>query len=401
MPEQKEDRRLLSDIVGDIVASGIAFTDIHVESGMPVMLRQSGYEWVPAKINGNEVVVEHTLITGFLNAVFTGTERTPMSNERCAWKETLHQKGSLHPAVNLSKLAGEGGDLVSYRMRCTVQKQMMGEAIGLVLRPVPEVPESLRILGLPVQVERMVKASHRGLIIVTGPTGSGKSTTMAAMVGELNRTRSGNIITIEDPVECVHERDKCIINQREIGVDVNSFADGVRDALRFVPDVILIGEIRDAETMRQAVRATESGHLVLASMHAPSSVSAIRKMLAYLSDAQGDMQSLAYLLVGVVAQALVRDKAGTGKNHLASEFLDCRDDRVMKAIIESSMGDASYRSLATLEKQLVSGEVRDCALPMVDSLKRLIENGQIDAAAAASIVTTNEEKDIILKLARK
>jgi Tfp pilus assembly pilus retraction ATPase PilT len=247
----------------------------------------------------------------------------------------------------------------------------------------------------------MLKASYRGMIIVTGPTGSGKSTTLAAMIGALNRTRYGNIITIEDPVEYVHVRDKCIINQREIGVDVNSFADGVHDALRFVPDVVLIGEIRDAETMKQAVRATESGHLVLASMHAPTPVSAIRKMLAYLSDSQGDMQSLPYLLVSVIAQALVRDKSGSGKNHLASAYLDCTQETVVRAIAESASGaDASHQRLATLEKQLVTGEVKS-GTAMLTSLKSLIAKQAIDVPSALAVVSNTDEKEELMKLARK
>lgn len=387
---------LLSDIVVELLSSGTPFTDIHIESGMEIMLRQSPYKWVKAEIGGQPVSVQHDQIINFLNGVFVGEEeKTPKKKEGLQWKMNLHERGSLHPALNLTKISD--GVAKTYRVRCTVQKQMMGESIGLVLRPLADVPKDIASLGLPFQVEKMLKSASRGMIIVTGPTGSGKSTTLAAMISELNASRHGNILTIEDPVEFVHDRKLCIINQRELGIDVNTFADGVRDALRFVPDVILIGEIRDAETMKAAVRATESGHLVMASMHAPTAFTAIRKMLAYLSDSKADMQTLAYLLLGVVAQALVRDKTGNGKNHLASEFLDCKDMRVVQAIVDTASGDDQQQKLSTLEKQLVSGEL-DCGMAMIASLKQLVNKDLVDGASAASAVTTNEEKSQLLKI---
>ena len=393
---QNQQALKLSEIVFKLLSADVPFTDIHISSGMQIMLRQSPYKWVPAAVDGEAVAVEHDQIVAFLNGIFVGEEEAkPKKKEGLQWRENLHKLGSLHPAMNLSDVAD--GVPKTYRVRVTVQKQQMGEAIGLVIRPLSEVPKSIESLGLPFQVERMLNAAHRGMIIVTGPTGSGKSTTLAAMINELNETRFGNILTIEDPVEFMHDRKKCIINQRELGIDVNSFADGVRDALRFVPDVILIGEIRDAETMKAAVRATESGHLVLASMHAPTSVTAIRKMLAYLSDSQADMQTLAYLLRGVVAQALVREKGDTGKNHLASEFLDCTHAQVVQAIVDSAAGDDVQQKLSKLEREISSGDV-DFALPMVKSLKKLVVAGLVDALNASAAVTTNEEKSELLKL---
>ncbi len=386
----------LSDIVFRLLSAGVPFTDIHIASGMSIMLRQSPYKWVEARIEDQPVEAQHSQIVAFLNGIFVGEEeQNPRKKDGLQWRDNLHKLGSLHPAMNLSDLVD--GEAVTYRVRVTVQKQQMGEAIGLVIRPLSEVPKSIESLGLPFQVERMLNAAHRGMIIVTGPTGSGKSTTLAAMVNELNENRFGNILTIEDPVEFMHERKKCIINQRELGIDVNTFADGVRDALRFVPDVILIGEIRDAETMKAAMRATESGHLVLASMHAPTAVTAIRKMLAYLSDSQADMQTLAYLLRGVVAQALVRDKGDTGKNHLASEFVDCTNQQVVQAIVSSASGDDGQQKLSKLEHDIVSTEV-DFALPMVKSLKRLISDDLVDALSSLAVVTTVEEKIELQKL---
>ena len=385
----------LSDTIVELLASGASFTDIHIESGMEIMLRQSPYRWVKAMIAGQGVRITHDQIISFLNGVFVGLEeQTATNKEGVQWRVDLHRRGALHPAINLSKVMN--GKAVTFRVRCSVQKQMMGEAIALVLRPLGEVPKSIASLGLPLQVDRMLKAASRGLLVVTGPTGSGKSTTLAAMVAEINRTRHGNILIIEEPIEFIHDRDKCIISQREVGLDVNTFADGVRDALRSVSDVILIGEIRDAQTMKAAVRATESGHLVMASLHAPTTFAAIRKMLAYLSDSQADMQTLGLLLRGVVAQALVRDKSENGKNHLAVEFLDCRDARVVQAVVQSASGHGQ-EALSALERQLVGGEL-DCGLSMIASLRELLDKDLVDAQSAAGAATSNEEKLQLLQI---
>lgn len=389
----------LSETIVELLASGEPFTDIHIESNMQVMLRQSAYKWVPAMHQDQPILVSHEQIKEFLNGVFAGSEDSAKRKDAMQWRINLNAQGSLHPALNLSTLIDNVPK--TFRVRCTVQKQMMGEAIGIMIRPLPEVPGSIEKVGLPYQVERLLKSAYRGMIIVTGPTGAGKSTSLAAMLSELNDTRDGNILTIEDPVEFVHDRKRCIINQREVGIDVNSFADGVRDSQRFVPDMMMIGEIRDADTMKAAVRAAESGQLVLTSMHAPTTFAAIRKMLAYLSDSQADMQTLPYLLLGVVAQALVRDKSGSGRNYLASEFLDCRDPRVVQAIVECGASDGSQQKLAALEKQLLAGELGTIGLPMLAALKEMVEKNQVDAQSAAAAVTTSEEKKQLMQLGQR
>lgn len=386
----------LSEIIVQLLASEQTFTDIHVESGMQIMLRQSPNRWVPAILDGEPINVAHEQVLAFLDGVFAGSEEKPKRKDAEVWRQKLHAEGSLHPALNLSAVIGDSAR--TFRVRCTVQKQMMGESIGMMIRSLPEVPESLQKIGLPFQVERLLKNAYRGLLIVTGPTGAGKSTTLAAMISELNATRHGNILTIEDPVEYIHTRRNCIINQREVGIDVNSFADGVRDAQRFVPDVVLIGEIRDADTMKAAVRAGESGQLVLASMHAPTCFGAVRKMLAYLSDSQADMQTLPALLLGVVAQALVREKEGRGRNYLASEFIDCCTAEVQQAMLEASNGQQS--KLGTLEKQLVDGTFGEGAISMLSTLRKLVEKGYVDPVHAAAAVTTSEEKAALLKMAK-
>lgn len=389
----------LGELALDLLTGSKKFTDLHIESGKPVMLRLSAGQWIEVLgADQQPLVVDHAMIIEFLNGVFGGeepaAEGSPAGIKR--WKRNLHEHGSLHPAINLSRPT-PGGDFVTCRVRCSVQKQMMGEAIGLVLRPLREIPKSIAALGLPIQVSAMLKSAASGLIVVTGPTGSGKSTTLAAMVNEVNLSKRANILTIEDPVEFVHERVKSIINQRELGIDVASFAAGVRDALRFVPDVILIGEIRDAETMRAALRAGESGHLVLTSMHAPTSTAAIRKMIAYLDNSQADTQALASCLVGVIAQALIKDTGGTGANCLAYEVLNCRDSKVAD-VVSSSAADTTGQKMSNLENQVRSGQLEGAALPMIESLRKLVQAGSVEPASAASVAVHADDKAELLKM---
>ncbi len=396
------ERAPLGELALDLLTGTKRFTDLHIESGKPAMLRLSAGQWAEAlDEDGKPITVDHTMIIDFLDGVFAGegpgAANAPPVPPR--WKAKLHENGSLHPAINLSRPTADDG-FVTCRVRCTVQKQMMGEAIGLVLRPLREIPKSIEALGLPIQVKAMLRSAERGLIAVTGPTGSGKSTTLAAFVNEINTSKRANILTIEDPVEFVHERAMSIINQRELGIDVASYEAGVRDALRFVPDVILIGEIRDAPTMRAALRAAESGHLVLTTTHAPTTVAAIRKMIAYLDNSQSDIQALASCLVGVIAQALVTDTGGTGANHLAYEVLNCRDSRVAD-IVASSAADSTGQKMKDLEDKVRTGSLDNAAQPMIDSLRKLVQAGSVEAASAASAALHTDDKANLLKMSAK
>ena len=394
---------LLGDLALDLLTSPKKFTDLHFESGKPAMLRLSAGEWIEA-LGADEqpIVIEHAQIIEFLNGVFGGPEDAAEGAKPAVapWKRELHDRGSLHPAINLSRAALVGAGFVTCRVRCTVQKQMMGESIGLVLRPLREIPKSIEALGLPIQLSGLLRTATSGLVVVTGPTGSGKSTTLAAMVNAVNQAKRANILTIEDPVEFVHERAKSIINQRELGIDVASYEAGVRDALRFVPDVILIGEIRDSATMRAALRAAESGHLVLTTTHAPTSVAAIRKMIAYLDNSQADVQALASCLVCVIAQALIRDTEGTGTNHLAFETLNCKEGKVA-SVLAGSVADLSGAKMTDLEEQVRSGRLEGAALPMIDSLRKLVQAGHVEARSAAAVAVHADDKAELLKAVAK
>lgn len=396
-PSVIEEDKPLSDLVVDLLRSGEQFTDLHLESDQRAMLRRSVNDWTELKdVCGEPIVVKHAAIKEFLDGVF--------AQQDCAeadiatggeWRYRLNEAGSLHPAVTFN-YEDRDGSVASVRMRCTVQKQMMGQSIGVVLRPLREIPKSVDALGLPIQAGQLLQSASSGLIVITGPTGSGKSTTLAAMLNEINEKRRANILTIEDPVEFVHERKLSIINQRELGVDVNTYESGVRDALRFVPDVILIGEIRDAQTMLAAVRAAESGHLVFTTMHAPTAGTSIRKMLAYFDNSQADGLALSACLIGVIAQALIRGKDGK-KLHLAYEVLNCRDPKVMQAVA-GGVTDSSGKQFAELDASIRQGSMGNATIPMIRSLRELVSNGSVDQRLAANVAWHPDEKSELLRM---
>ncbi|MBP8128599.1 MAG: PilT/PilU family type 4a pilus ATPase [Candidatus Hydrogenedentes bacterium] len=186
-------------------------------------------------------------------------------------------------------------------------------AIAIAIRLIPEEPPSFESLNLPLVV-RDVCNRQRGLFLVCGITGSGKSTTLAAMVDFINQTRFAHIITVEDPIEYVYQDKKSVISQRQVGRDTYSFANALRGALREDPDVILVGEMRDMETIRAGLSAAETGHLVFSTLHTTTAVDTINRIISYFPQNERDLirQELAYTLQGVVCQRLVK-RAGGGR----------------------------------------------------------------------------------------
>src|SRR5436305_8868848 len=184
----------------------------------------------------------------------------------------------------------------------------------MVLRVIPDRVRSITDLGLPPIVERIAE-EQRGLILVTGTTGSGKSTTLAAMIDYINSTRGGHIITIEDPIEFLHRDKKSFVTQREVDVDTRSFAEALRGALRQDPDVILVGEMRDHETIETALTAAETGHLVLPTLHTLDATATLRRILSsYTPHLQQSVRiQLAGILRAVISMRLVRSAAGAGR----------------------------------------------------------------------------------------
>ena len=194
-------------------------------------------------------------------------------------------------------------------------------AIAAVFRQIPFEIRNFRDLGLPPVIERMCE-KPRGLILVTGPTGSGKSTTLAAMLDKVNRERHEHIVTVEDPVEYLHSHKNCLVNQREIHADTHSFANALRSALRQDPDVVLIGEMRDLETVESALRIAETGHLTFATLHTNSAAQSINRIIdVFPAHQQSQIRAqLSLVLEGILCQALLPRTGGKGRA-LAMEIL--------------------------------------------------------------------------------
>jgi twitching motility protein PilT len=242
--------------------------------------------------------------------------------------------------------------------RLRVNAFFQREHLGAALRIIPSEIRSLQELGFPLHVERLAKRA-RGLVLVTGPTGSGKSTTLAALVDLINANRHEHILTIEDPIEFIHSHRGCIVNQREIGFDTPSFAEALRAALRQDPDVILVGEMRDLETIATALTAAETGHLVLATLHTQSAPQTIDRIIDVFPAAQQDQVriQLAGTLQGIVSQTLVPTADGLGR--VAALEILLPDDAVRNLIrqgkveqIYSVMQTGTNRGMQTMEQSL-------------------------------------------------
>jgi twitching motility protein PilT len=262
-------------------------SDIHLTVGLPPLVRLDG-ELVSLKYR--ELDAEET--TALVEEILSPELRAELSRTG---------------AVDFSYASEAIG-----RFRVNVFKQALG--LSAVCRVVPDKVPSLADLGLPPLIGRLA-ALDSGLVLVTGRAGTGKSTTLAAIVGEINRTRNRTIITLEAPVEVVHTSDRSLVLQREIGTHVTSFGEGLRAALRQDPDVILVGELRDAETISLAVEASETGHLVLGTLHTRGAYPTIHRLVdAFATEAQGQIRhTLAENLKAVVSQELVRTADGRGR----------------------------------------------------------------------------------------
>lgn len=216
--------------------------------------------------------------------------------DRC--QQELQEKGGTDFAIEY---------LNGVRFRVAVFKQR--GSIGMVMRRIPSEFLSFEVLGLPEVIKRLI-TRPRGLLLVTGPTGSGKTTSLASMINFLNHNYERHIITLEDPIEYFHKHQKCLVNQREIGVDVPDFKEGIRRALRMAPDVILVGEMRDLETIHAAIEAAETGHVVFGTLHTSSASSTINRIIdVFPKDQQDQIRTqLSTALMGVLSQTLLPKK---------------------------------------------------------------------------------------------
>jgi twitching motility protein PilT len=282
--------------------------------------------------------------------------------------------------------------------RFRVNVYFQRESLGGAFRMIPAELKTLEDLGLPTQLHELSR-KPRGLVLVTGPTGSGKSTTLAAVVDEINRTRDDHIMTIEDPIEFLHRHKRCIVNQREIGPDATSFAEALRGALRQDPDVILLGEMRDLETISTAITAAETGHLVFATLHTQDAPSTIDRLIDVFPAAQQEQirVQLAATIQGIVTQTLVPTVDGKGR--VAALEILLPDDAVRNLIrqskveqIYSVMQTNTGRGMQTLEQALVDLVTRgvitqDVALSRSsrpDQLLGLLKRSGLDTPEAAA-----------------
>ncbi len=284
--------------------------------------------------------------------------------------------------------------LARFRVNVFFQRGTLGAAFRLI----PADIKTLEELGIPSALHSLTE-KPRGLVLITGPTGSGKSTTLAALIDEINRKRSEHILTIEDPVEFVHRHKRCIVNQREIGPDASSFAEALRAALREDPDVILLGEMRDLETISTAITAAETGHLVFATLHtqsAPSTVDRIIDAFPAVQQEQVRVQ-LAATLQGVCTQALLPTAAGEGRVP-ALEIL-FPDDAVRNLIrqgkveqIYSVMQTGTGKGMQTMEQALADLALRK-VITVDDALSRSSRPEQLFGLlerAGASVASDQE-----------
>lgn len=235
---------------------------------------------------------------------------------------------------------------------------------SLAIRQIPYEIKSFKELGLPRVVDNFSK-KQKGLVLVTGPTGSGKSTTLASIIDKINGERNNHIITIEDPIEYIHQHKKCIVNQREVKADTESFAAALKHVLRQDPDVILIGEMRDLETMSAALTIAETGHLALATLHTNSTFESINRIVdSFPSSQQGQVRAqLAFVLEGVVTQQLIPKARGKGRVMVA-EIMVCtpairatiRDDKVHQ--IYGLMQAGQKHGMQTMNQALFNAHLK-------------------------------------------
>jgi twitching motility protein PilT len=312
----------------------IGGSDLHLKVGAPPMVRIDG-TLTPVIGEGH---LDDTTLERFIDIV---AARTP------AKREAFYETGELDTAYTTA-------DTCRFRVNGFRQRG----AISFAFRYIPKNVPGFEQLGLPPGVEKLAD-EHRGLVLVTGATGSGKSTTLAAMIDKINRTRKQHVVTIEDPIEIVHEDKGCIVNQREVGLDTASYLEGLRRALRQDPDVILIGELRDEESARAALQAAESGHFVLSTLHTIDAAETLGRLVEFFPPEKQEMtrQILAGVLRGVISQRLMPRKAGgrvaavevmVNTARIADLIRDSRTDEITEAI-----EDGSFHLMQSFSQHLV------------------------------------------------
>lgn len=337
----------LQELIGRAAAQNAS--DIHLTVGLPPVFRVDG-----ALVNDGETALTEEDVRSAAKQLTTEAQL-----------KELETVGEIDFAVTFRE---------TNRMRCNIYRQQGCTAMALRLLPIT-VPTVNDLLIPPVIVEQARKP--RGLVLITGPTGSGKSSTLAALLDYINRTERRHIITLENPIEYVHERKLCVINQREVGADTGSFAAGLRAALRQDPDVILVGEMRDLETISTAITAAETGHLVFGTLHTKGAVNTIERIIdVFPAEQQAEVRiQLADVIECAIGQTLL-PRIGGGR----------------RAVFEIMVATPAVRSLIRQNKSFqIAGTMQASKKQgmqlLDDALVELIRTGQITVRAAAAVAS--------------
>jgi twitching motility protein PilT len=350
-------------------------SDIHLKVGVPPILRRDG---------SLGPLDEYPVLTDadVEDVLAKVGKRSPERYE--AFKDT----GDLD-------IAYQEEDLPRFRVNAFRQRGHISFAFRVIPKNVP----NFEVLNLPQGIRRLAE-EHRGLVLVTGATGSGKTTTLAAMIDHINRSRKQHIVTIEDPIEILHSDHGCIVNQREIGLDTTDFMQALRRALRQDPDVILIGELRDAETAQTALQAAESGHLVLSTLHTVDAAETIGRMVEFFPEAKQQMirSIMAGVLRGVVSQRLLPRIDGgrvaavevmVTNNRIADLIRENQPEGITDAIEEGAFFDMQSFSTALIELVLAEKVDQEVAAnaatnrhDFLVALERALKQKRADVAAA-------------------
>lgn len=334
-----------------VLGGSEVFTDIMMQSDAPIMLK-TPRGWMPA---ANSEVPTYAELQAFLQSLDENFEAEIVKGE-----------------LNRPYVMGET------RLRVNACLASAGERLMLSIRRIPSVTPSLQEAGLPASM-RVILDNPSGLCLISGPTGSGKTTTMAAMVDAINSMKNAHVVTIEEPIEYVFERKKALFSQREVGVDCDSFRDGVRAAMRQRPDVIVIGEIRDRETAEQAFIAGQSGHLVIGTLHASSAVGTVGKILSFFNDNEraSRLQSLSGSLLAIINQTLIPKRSGDGYA-LAVDFIANHKREYSKMLGEPE----------AMQNKLDRGD-DGLSVSLATSALKLIQDNVVGKADAVKAVAAN------------
>jgi len=343
-------RQLLEDMVQRKAS------DLHITAGVPPEFR----------VDGSIVPSEQEVLTPEMCAQVA---YSVLSDEQRKRFETTKELDFSFGVKGLSR----------YRANVYLQRGV----VTMAIRQIPYDIMPMEKLGLPPIIKEFTNR-QKGLILVTGPTGSGKSTTLAAMLDRINSTRQSHIITIEDPIEYIHHHKKCIVNQREIGADTNSFPTALKYVLRQDPDIILIGEMRDLETIEAALTIAETGHLVFATLHTNSTYEAVNRIVdVFPADQQKQiLTQLAFTLEGVMTQQLIPRSRGGGRI-MCAEVLVCTP--AIKAVIREgkthqiySLMQAGQKFGMTTMNQSLMQAVLDKQITPEDALDRSTDRIELD-----------------------